>query len=157
MKRRVDTVLVDRDLLWTTHVAARIISLAQDYVNESSLEVTLNEDAVVSAFRHPECSIYALRVDAEFYGFALVNPANLFVHERIGSLSMFYVAPSFRDGRVAYKFMKDILDRELGNYTYFHSSSISEIDDRTTRAYEALLRRLGFSYISKNYVKKGWL
>jgi N-acetylglutamate synthase-like GNAT family acetyltransferase len=134
-----------------------IIDLVGEYVEESGYEYTfsrLNTYYTVLKFIESSSSVaMILFTDGRVDGFAVIYSESGWMEEIIGNLNMFYIHPRYRTSIGARALMKycQLVFKRIG-VKYVFTNTVSRIDERTTRAYEAMLIRAGFIPVSRNFV-----
>ena len=136
-----------------------LLVLAEDYSNESGLNLTFDLGHSKSSLHNfassDNCIILVIFKGSSLIGFAIIAFDRLWSIKENCTLYMFYIVPEHRTYVPSKRLIDACCDiaKDRGAVTMF-SNTISKINERTTKAYEALLKRKGFEVVSPLFMKE---
>jgi len=134
-----------------------LVSLALDFLEEANWGVTPDPariyDYVGEVAFDPRFCFYTALVDDVIVGFCIGSSSAIFSKEPIGTLEFLYVKKEHRSLHIASMLLTAMRDDLVGKgCARIYANSVSEISPRNSRAFSAIIRRLGYTHVGDSYV-----
>ena len=136
-----------------------LIGLAEQYVEESGLELTTNRERLIEYIgalaASPDHVLSVLRLGGETAGFAVTAIESSWSEEPLASLMLYYVDKPHRRHYAINALMREC-ERvaKASGAAYWFANTVSSISNRATRAFEMICMRHGMEPGSANYMKE---
>lgn len=134
-----------------------LVAIGLEFIEEANWGLTPDPgriyDYIGEIGGDPRFCVYTALVDDIIVGWVVGSASCIFSKEPIGTLEFLYVKKEHRSLRLASMLLTAMRDDLVSKgCTRIYANSVSEISPRNSKAFSAIIRRLGYTHVGDSYV-----